>query len=41
MVERLDREGKPVVIGDMRYRYSGPEESPKLFVSRAPVKEER
>lgn len=41
LVERLEREAKPLVVGESRYRFSGPEENPKLFVSRVPVKEER
>jgi len=39
LIDWLEREGKPFVIGEFRYRFSGPEENPKLFVSRAPVKE--
>jgi len=29
----------PVAIGQPSYKFSGPEEKPRLFVSRAPVKE--
>ncbi len=29
----------PVILGRFTYKYSGPEEKPRLFVSRAPVKE--
>jgi hypothetical protein len=39
LVDRLEQEGKSIVIGDFRYRFSGPDEQPKLFVSRAPVEE--
>jgi hypothetical protein len=39
LVDRLEQEDKSIVIGDFRYRFSGPDEQPKLFVSRAPVEE--
>jgi hypothetical protein len=29
----------PVTLGQFTYKYSGPEEKPKLFVSRGPMKE--
>ncbi len=41
LVDRLDEEGKSIVIGDFRYRFSGPEEQPRLFVSRVPLAEKR
>jgi hypothetical protein len=31
----------PVTVGSFTYKYSGPEEKPRLFVSRAPVKGEQ
>lgn len=37
LLSLLEREGKSVAIGEFRYRFSGAEESPRLFVSRAPV----
>ncbi len=37
LVELLER--GPVTLGRFSYKHSGPEEKPKLFVSRAPVKE--
>ena len=40
LLDRLEREAKPIAIGEYRYRFSGPQESPKLFIARAPAKEE-
>ncbi len=37
LVDQLEK--GPVTIGQFTYKFSGPEEKPKLFVSRAPVKE--
>ncbi len=37
LTEALEK--APVTLGRFSYKYSGPEEKPKLFISRAPVKE--
>ncbi len=37
LVEALEK--GPVELGDFRYRFSGPEEQPKLFVTRSPLKD--
>lgn len=39
LVETLEK--GPTTIGQFTYNYSGPEEKPKLFVSRTPGKEKR
>lgn len=39
LVERLEKEETPLVISGMQYRFSGPEEQPRLFISRTPIKE--